>query len=498
MSGFRLLDLVKFFLPILPEIESPLERVSFDERIVFTVASGIIFLLSQLPIYGLVPNAFLKINDPFYFNRSIFAMEKGTLLELGLLPVVTASLAWQLAAGLRLVKVNFNLRSERELFQTGQKLTAFALAVAYAVGLILTGYYDNVIQGFNPAEDKFPPVGAVALILLQIVGTSVFITLMVEIFDKGFGFGSGFLSFIALQVATNLIRDVASFESYPIAGTDKFETFGSLANALKSLKSFSLNTNFFESFTRTNLPNLNQLIVSILSVLVVIGLQNMRIELPIRSTKVRGMANVYPIRLLYTGALPIVFAYAVLSNIHIFGFILANLLNTYTSATIISSLIGKWAVNVQSQNLELTSGALYFLTPATSLFGTLLSPIRSIVYSATIVGLSCWFANIWSGISGSSPRDIAKQFKEQGITISSKRDISITKELSRVIPVASVSGAFVLAATSIAGDLLGGLGKGVGAVVGISAAFGILEDFMIEFQQNGGASQFGNAIGGQF
>ena len=117
--------MVKFFLPILPEIEYPFEKVSFDEKIVFTVGSAIIFLFGQLPIYGLIPNAQFYLLDPFSNFRSIFAMNKGTLLELGLLPIITSAFIWQIAAGLRLINVNFKLRIDRELFQTGQKLTSF-------------------------------------------------------------------------------------------------------------------------------------------------------------------------------------------------------------------------------------------------------------------------------------------------------------------------------------------------------------------------------------
>lgn len=478
-------------MPILPEIESPLDNQSFDEKIVFTVASGIIFILAQFPLYGLVPNAYLEIKDPFFFNRSIFAMEKGTLLELGLLPVITASFLWQVAAGLKLVKVNFNLRSDRELFQTGQKLTAFALAAVYGLGLIASGYYNNVIKGFEPTDaSPFPPLSTLGLLLFQIVATSSIVTLMVEIFDKGYGFGSGCLSFIALQVATTFVRDVISFESY--AKGEVSQTYGALASIFVSLKDFKFNT---ESLARTDLPNVIQVLIVLFTILVVIGFQNFRIELPIRSTKMRGMANVFPIRLMYTGVLPVIFAYTVVTNLQVLGYSLSSVLSAFTSSTIVSSVIGSWTVNANNSNLELTSGLLYFLSPATSVFGTLISPIRSIVYSSTIVVISCWFANFWSKISGSAPKDIAKQFKEQGITIASKRDVSITKELSRVIPVASVSGAFVLASIAIVGDLLGGLGKGVAAVVGVSAAFGVLEEFTMEVQQSGAGSQFAGAFG---
>ena len=163
--------MVKFFLPILPEIEYPFEKVSFDEKIVFTVGSAIIFLFGQLPIYGLIPNAQFYLLDPFSNFRSIFAMNKGTLLELGLLPIITSAFIWQIAAGLRLINVNFKLRIDRELFQTGQKLTSFIFSLIFAIGLIYSGYYDNAIRGYNPLQDGIP-YGSYALILLQITAWS--------------------------------------------------------------------------------------------------------------------------------------------------------------------------------------------------------------------------------------------------------------------------------------------------------------------------------------
>ena len=254
----------------------------------------------------------------------------------------------------------------------------------------------------------------------------------------------------------------------------------------------SLNYNVLNSFTRSQLPNLSQFYIVLVTVLVLIGVQNYRIELPIRSTKVRGMNNVYPIRLFYTGALPILFAFTVLTNLQVFGYFTSTLLNNYSQLA--ASIIGTWSLDTKSFNLNLTSGILYFLTPSKSLAQSLLSPIRSVTYGLAIITLSTWFAYRWSRISGSSPKDISKQFKEQGISISGKRDISITKELSRVIPVASVSGAFVLAALAIAGELLGGLGKGVAAIIGVCGAFGILEEFMMEYQQAGGNSQLTNVF----
>ena len=41
--------------------------------------------------------------------------------------------------------------------------------------------------------------------------------------------------------------------------------------------------------------------------------------------------------------------------------------------------------------------------------------------------------------------------------------------------------------------IFGGLGYGVASIIGVTASFAVLEEFMTEYQQNGGG-QFSNAL----
>ncbi|CAK9438461.1 uncharacterized protein LODBEIA_P26850 [Lodderomyces beijingensis] len=507
MSGFRLVDLIKFFLPILPEIELPYESITFDEKIVYTIGTAFIFLIGQLPIYGLIPQAQFHLIDPFYSIRSVFAMEKATLLELGLLPIITSAFIWQLAAGLKLINLNLSIRLDRELFQSGQKLTSWGLAIVIAAGLIYSGYYDNVIRGYKSLGSAAAGgglTGAALLwsyftIFLQVVTWQVVVSLLVEIFDKGYGFGSGILCFLTLQNATNFISELIGLEMYPVVNnTKKFESLGALLNLIRNF-SFTKPTltinQIWHAFTRVQLPNLTQFYIALASILAVIALQNFRIEVPIRSTKVRGMNQMFPIRLLYCGGLPVLFAYTVIANLQVFGFIAQSILVKLRLSPYVTVLLANYVVEPYSNRLVIKSGLLYFFTASQNLLYSIISPLRTIVYSLSVVILSIWFAYKWCYISGSSPKDIAKQFKDQGISIAGKRDISITKELSRVVPIAAVSGAFILSAVAVAGDVFGGLGKNVACIVGVSSAFGILEEFMIDYQQAGG-SQFSSALSG--
>lgn len=44
--------------------------------------------------------------DPFYWIRVILASNRGTLMELGISPIVTSSLIMQLLAGAKLIEVS--------------------------------------------------------------------------------------------------------------------------------------------------------------------------------------------------------------------------------------------------------------------------------------------------------------------------------------------------------------------------------------------------------
>lgn len=489
-SSVRLLDLVKLVVPLVPEIEIADDKIGLDEKVVFTIGSAILFGLFQLPTYGLTNDAALKLPDPFSTLRPIFALEQATLLELGILPIITAGFVWQLAAGLKYLKVNFLYSYDRELFQTAQKITSFLLAASFALALIVSGYFDPVIRGYNPITDSLP-LGTYVLIFVQIFGSSVLLTLITEVIDKGYGFGSGVLCFLALHAATGLVKDLVGFELISLGPDQEPQTYGVVASLVKSLFSMNLTTiknSVVGLFSRPGLPTLWSVAVVVATGLVVIALQNFRLELPIRSSKARGQANVFPIRLLYTGALPVLFAYTVLANIQVVAFFVS--LGISHHYPLVSSVLASY-----DGNGKLAGGLAFYFSSPHSFVESLLSPVRAVVYTITIVALSIYFATVWVGISGSSPKDVTQQFKAQSIVIAGKREISITSELKKIIPKAAVAGALALAVVAVVGELLGISGKTAAVAIGLSGAFAVLEDFMIDFQQGGGSgSQLINSL----
>ncbi len=60
-------------------------------------------------------------SDPLYWMRVILASNRGTLMELGITPVVTSGMIMQLLAGAQLIEVDFSLKDDRQLFGAAQK-----------------------------------------------------------------------------------------------------------------------------------------------------------------------------------------------------------------------------------------------------------------------------------------------------------------------------------------------------------------------------------------
>ena len=59
--------------------------------------------------------------DPLYWMRVILASNRGTLMELGISPIITSGMIMQLLAGASLIEVDFSLKEDRALFGGAQK-----------------------------------------------------------------------------------------------------------------------------------------------------------------------------------------------------------------------------------------------------------------------------------------------------------------------------------------------------------------------------------------
>ncbi|EME49244.1 hypothetical protein DOTSEDRAFT_68121 [Dothistroma septosporum NZE10] len=459
MSGLRFLDLVKPFTPLIPEVQVPETKVPFQQRIIWTSVTLVIFLvMSQMPLYGIVSS---DTSDPLYWLRMMMASNRGTLMELGITPIISSGMVFQLLAGTHLIDVNLDLKSDRELYQTAQKLLAIILSFGQACVYVLTGLY-------GPPADL--GAGICVLLVVQLLTAALIVILLDELLQKGYGLGSGISLFIATNICENIMWRIASPTTVNTGRGPEFEgALPALVHLLFTWPNKQLALR--EAFYRQNLPNIMSVISTVLVFSAVIYLQGFRVEIPVKSSRQRGMRGSYPVRLFYTSNMPIMLQSALSSNV----FLVSQMLYNKLPDNLLVKMLGVWEAREGTSQVLPASGLVYYMSPPLNLTDALLDPIHTAVFTVYMLTACAAFSKTWIEVSGSSPRDVAKQLKEQGLVMAGHRDESMYRELKRVIPTAAAFGGACIGALSIVSDLMGAMGSGTGILMAVTIIYSYFE-----------------------
>src|SRR5215210_6951849 len=194
-SPFR--RVVKTASRYIPQVEKPKKKISLTEKFVWCgIALFAYLIMGQIPLYGVT-------DDPAFdflaFARVIFAAQQGTLMELGIGPIVTAGLLMQLLKGSDLLKLNFKNPDDRSLFTSATKIVTIVVIVAEGT------LYGVSVYGHLVASPLFIPV-----VVGQLILTSFIVMMLDELVQKGWGLGSGISLFIMAGVAQGILWSVFS------------------------------------------------------------------------------------------------------------------------------------------------------------------------------------------------------------------------------------------------------------------------------------------------
>src|SRR5215217_1694711 len=291
-SPFR--RVVKTASRYIPQVEKPKKKISLTEKFVWCgIALFAYLIMGQIPLYGVT-------DDPAFdflaFARVIFAAQQGTLMELGIGPIVTAGLLMQLLKGSNLINLNFKNPDDRSLFTSATKIVTIIVIVAEG------GLYGASVYGPLTADNA--PY-AIYVVIAQLIGASVIVMLMDEMVQKGWGIGSGLSLFIMAGIAQTILWNVFSV----VPADDGF--LGIFPFTIQ----VSLDGHGADAIFRTGqLPSLFTLSLTIGVILVLVYIEGIHVDVPIVSTKYRGFTAVYPIKLLYTSVIPVILASALTAN----------------------------------------------------------------------------------------------------------------------------------------------------------------------------------------
>ena len=178
----------------------------------WTAATLFIFLVySQIPLYGIMSS---ESSDPFYWMRVILASNRGTLMDIGISPIITAGMIIQLLAGSNIIDVDQSIKEDRMLFAGAQKLFALLMTLGQAVVQVMSGFYGD------PSELG---AGICLILVLQLFLAGVVIILLDELLENGYGLGSGISLFIATNICETIIWKAFSPTTYNTGKGTEFE-----------------------------------------------------------------------------------------------------------------------------------------------------------------------------------------------------------------------------------------------------------------------------------
>src|SRR3989344_2554599 len=121
----------------LPEVASPSQkRLSFKEKMKWTgVVLVLFFIMGLIPLFGLGANALQQ----FEFLSLILGAEFGSIISLGIGPLVTSSIVLQLLNGLGIVKFDLTTHDGKKNFPAVQKMLSIFFILFEAVVYVFMG-----------------------------------------------------------------------------------------------------------------------------------------------------------------------------------------------------------------------------------------------------------------------------------------------------------------------------------------------------------------------
>lgn len=449
MIALRFLELFKPISRIIPEVKPPERKVSFQNRLIWTfLALLIYFVMSEIPLYGIpvTPGG-----DTFTAYRVIFASTRGTLMELGIGPIVTAGLIIQLLAGSDIISFDRSNPEDRGLFTTASKFFSIVMIIVQAALYIISGQYGTVT------------LAKALLIFGQLLVAGIIIMLLDELVQKGWGIGSGISLFIVGGITANIWWMSLSFINYD------GRAYGALVAFFQGIFS---GLPALEWFYRSNgAPDMVGFFTTLMVFVFVIYVEGMRVELPISHSMYRGYRGRMPIKLLYVSNIPVILAYALFANFQMIGQFVWSRWNVANDNNWLNWL-GTFTYSSQGTPVA-TGGLVYFITAPGTLQNVLNAPIQALIYAVIVIVFCIIFSMTWLEIGGLGAEDMADQLLNSGMQISGFRRNKqpIVALLNRYIPTITIIGGAIVGALAAFSDFFGVFGSGMGALLAVSILY---------------------------
>ncbi|MBI2152016.1 preprotein translocase subunit SecY [Candidatus Woesearchaeota archaeon] len=437
-------------ISVLPEVRGPQQKkLPFGEKLKWTAIILILFfVLGYIPLFGLGENALQR----FEFLSIILGASFGSIISLGIGPIVTGSIVLQLLTGTGILNLDLTSTEGRKKFQGLQKITSIFFIFFEAAIYVFMG-------GLAPSQALIgtPLFRELELILVfQLVLGGILILFMDEVVSR-WGFGSGISLFIAAGVAQEIFVRAFNFLPSP---TNPDIAAGAIPALFQSLSTGDILTASLE-------------FAAIASTVLVFAIcvygQSLKVEIPLSFGRVRGYSLRWPLNFFYTSNIPVILMAALLANVQLFATLLerwgAPILGKFSGGAPISGLV--YWLNAPDLLQSVIKGSFSW-----TMLGQAAAYILVFVVGSVVFGI------FWMQTANMDAASQARQIMASGLQIPGfRRDERVLEKiLNRYIwPLTIMGGASVGLLAALA-DLTGALSRGTGILLAVMIVYKLYEE----------------------
>jgi preprotein translocase subunit SecY len=461
----------------MPAVARPEGHVPFRRKLGWTAGVLVLyFFLTNVFLYGLPSGG--TGSDAFGQFRTILAGGQGTILQLGIGPIVTASIVLQLLGGADLLGLDTQNPRDQALYQGLQKLLVVVMVVLTGLPMVFAG-------NFLPVDPVLAQQYGVAtvnwLMFAQIFVGGLLILFMDEVISK-WGVGSGIGLFIIAGVSQRLIGGLFAWEALGTNYTGFLPTWVGIFTGAVQVRSPLTPGGLNDLFLGPG--QIVALFTTVAIFAIVVYAESVRVEIPLSHARVKGARGRFPVKLIYASVLPMILVRALQANIQFLGRILDSQwagmpawLGTYSTGGGIA---------------EPTGGLFYYLAPIYSpadwipVLGTrALDVLVRIGVDLTFMVIGgAIFAIFWVETTDMGPEATARQIQNSGMQIPGFRQSPgvIEKVLERYIPQVTVIGGALVGLLAVGANMLGTIGQvsGTGLLLTVSITYKLYEEIAEE------------------
>jgi protein translocase subunit secY/sec61 alpha len=463
----------------MPTVARPEGHVPFKRKLLWTASVLMVyFFLTNIQLFGLGGQG----SDIFGQFRSIIAGGQGSVLQVGIGPIVTASIVLQLLGGANLLGLDTdNDPRDQILYQGLQKFLVVVMTVLTGAPMVFSG-------GFLPANQALGQslgvgtFGVQMIIFSQVFVGGILILFLDEIVSK-WGVGSGVGLFIIAGVSQQLIGGIFSWQGLGTTTGIFASWYGILFGDLSLGPTFT--GQWFQSIL-FDPGSILAIFTTLLIFVVVVYAESVRVEIPLSHTRVRGARGRFPVKLIYASVLPMILVRALQANIQFLGQILYSQLGS-----------GLPAILGQYSDGQPIGGLFYYLAPIQSrqdwMWFLGLTPggidpwqigLRVGVDLIFMIIGGAIFAIFWVETTGMGPEATAEQIQDSGMQIPGFRRNPqvVEKVMERYIPQVTVIGGALVGLLAVMANMLGTIGNvsGTGLLLTVSITYKLYEEIAEE------------------